>query len=78
MLVPHKLVFNELNAQQHFMNRKRTKVINFFISMLEYFIALKAFHTVASACVQKQVEHVLDLRNLTLFCSFACVICFNF
>ena len=46
--------------------------------MFEYFIALKAFHTVASTCVQNQVEHVIGLRILTLFCSFACVLCFNF
>ena len=70
-----KKVYRALNAQQHFMNRKEL----FFISILfEYFIALKAFHTVTSACVQKQVEHVLGLRILTLFCSFACVLCFNF
>ena len=56
------------------MNRKEL----FFISIFEYFIALKAFHTVTSTCVQKQVEHVLGLRILTLFCSFACVLCFNF
>ena len=56
------------------MNRKEL----FFISIFEYFIALKAFHTVASACVQKQVEHVLGLRILTLFCSFACVLCLIF
>ena len=69
-----KKVYRALNAQQHFMNRKE----QFFISMFEYFIALKAFHTVASICVQNQVEHVLGLRILTLFCSFACVLCFNF
>ena len=44
---------------------EKNKVINFFISMFEYFIALKAFHTVT--CVQNQVEHVLGLRILHYF-----------
>ena len=46
-----KKVYRALNAQQQFMNS--------FLS--KYFTALKAFHTVASTCVQKQVEHVLAL-----------------
>ena len=69
-----KKVYRALNAQQHFMNRKELKLSIFY----QYVIALKPFHTVASACVQKQVELVLGLRILTLFCSFACVLCFNF
>ena len=31
----------------------------------KYFTALKGFQTVSSACVQKQVEHILGHRIIT-------------